>query len=74
MFALLVIGNFIIFSRIESLSHAFSLALTSYLYAMIFIAVAAFPVALLVRVVKKIEGLDEYDHETDFNPFKVIIT
>ena len=29
------------------------------------------PASILARVIKRIEGVDEYDYSTNFNPFKI---
>ena len=43
----------------------------SYTIKVIYTIALAFPVNLLVQAIKKADGIDIYDHHTNFNPFKL---
>ncbi len=49
------------------------LMLVSYLVKLVFLPLAAIPSSILVQIVKKIEDIDVYDKNIDFNPFKLSI-
>jgi queuosine precursor transporter len=55
----------------SSLSELWLLMLFSYLYKIIFALIAAYPATLAVRAIKKIEKIDVYDYDINYNPFAV---
>lgn len=49
------------------------LIIISYIIKLIFTPLAALPSALIAQYLKKLEGIDIYDHDTNFNLFKLEI-
>ncbi|OGT30989.1 MAG: hypothetical protein A3E87_06135 [Gammaproteobacteria bacterium RIFCSPHIGHO2_12_FULL_35_23] len=61
----------IFLGKTSSLHDLAVLMLCSYSYKIIFAFAAAYPATLVVRALKKIEHIDTYDYNIDFNPFAI---
>ena len=68
---LVLIAMPIMFLGKISTSQLLILMICSYCYKIIFAITAAYPASMMVRAVKKIEKLDVYDYNVNFNPFSV---
>lgn len=55
------------------LMQSLEIALSAYLFKISYGVIAVFPSAVLVNLLKRIENVDVYDYETDFNPLKLEI-
>jgi len=53
------------------LSGILTVIITSYSLKVIYAVLLAFPANLLTIAIKKADGIDVYDHCTNFNPFKL---
>lgn len=72
-FVLTLIVFSITFIGVMTSQQVIWLTISAYIFKVLFALVASFPASLLVRLVKKSEGIDVYDYNTDFNPFKFAI-
>ncbi len=61
---------FITFHGLASGKHMALLIVSGYLYKMAFAVIAVVPASLAVAFLKKKEGVDVFDYDTNFNPFK----
>lgn len=68
--ALNSIGLLIGFSGIESLSRILELGASMYICMLFYTLITATPLALIVMMLKYHEGVDAYDHDISYNPFK----
>lgn len=71
MLVLLVVANIISLYKVDPILSIISISLTAYLYELVFLVLAAIPMACLVTVIKKIEAIDIYDIGLNYNPFKL---
>lgn len=69
--ALTLIVFFLTFAGLTKSSHVAELIVSGYIFKLIFAFIVAFPVTFLVGYLKRAEGIDVYDHTTNFNPFKL---
>jgi len=70
-FAFTIIGSPLSYWGIQSFSKMFWLMLDGYLFKMLYAFIAVFPMVILVRILKVIEGIDVYDYGINYNPFKL---
>jgi hypothetical protein len=68
---MLIITGTIVFLGKLSLHQALVLLLADYVVRVIFVLIVSAPSAYFVSYIKKTEGLDAYDYQTKFNPFKL---
>jgi queuosine precursor transporter len=59
-----------LFIGILPASHMFAMMVHMYIFKMIYGIIIVFPIWILVRFLKKSEGVDAYDYHTNFNIFK----
>ena len=69
--ALNSIGLLIGFAGIQPVSQIIELGITMYLVMLAYSAVTATPLTFLVYYLKKKEGIDIYDYNLNYNPFKL---
>jgi len=55
------------------LSHVMELMAVSYIFKIITSIISVIPASVLASYLKKLEGIDVYDYNTNFNPFKIAI-
>jgi uncharacterized integral membrane protein (TIGR00697 family) len=65
-----VLGCFLLYTTILSFKEIIEMILPIYFIQLLGSVVLAFPAAIFVRWLKKIEGIDVYDHHVNYNPFK----
>ncbi|MCD6048481.1 MAG: hypothetical protein K0S08_2128 [Gammaproteobacteria bacterium] len=56
---------------VSSLNDALSVMVTAFFFKISFSVILALPANMIVMVLKRVEGVDNYDYSTDFNPFKL---
>jgi hypothetical protein len=66
-----VITCFIAFTSISTFLDVVKITSSAYLLELVYAAIFVIPTALLVAFLKKHERIDAYDHDTNFNPFKL---
>jgi len=63
----------IMFIGVVSFKVYLEVMLFSYAFKAVWAVVAVWPAFLLMKVLKRVEGIDIYDYKTNFNPFKFYI-
>lgn len=69
--AMTFISVFLAFSNYNDISENFMMALTSYLWLILYAGILVWPTWLFTSILKRIEKLDVYDINTNFNPFRL---
>jgi len=54
-----------------SLSHALNIMITAYITKVVYTIILAWPANILAQFIKNYEGIDVYDRNINFNPFKL---
>lgn len=66
-----IITGAIIYTGVISLKEYIHLTVSVWLFKLIYGIFTAYPATIIVDFLKKTEGVDSYDSNTDFNPFKL---
>ncbi len=69
-FVATLIAFIIMYSHVLPLSKIVELIFASYTVKLIFAVISVFPASIIVVILKRFEGIDVYDYDTNFNPFK----
>lgn len=69
--AFTLIGSPLCYTGVEPISKMVYLAADGYIFKMIYALLAVGPITLLVKILKKVEGVDVYDYGVSYNPFKL---
>ncbi len=69
-FTLALLGTLIIFTGSMTIKQMLVIVVASFTIKVAFSALAVMPASMLVKWLKKAEGMDIFDHHTNFNPFK----
>lgn len=71
--AFCIIASPIVFIGMLSSNQVFTIVVSTYVIKLIFAVVSIFPANVIQYILKKAEGIDIYDTNTNFNPFKLEI-
>jgi queuosine precursor transporter len=66
-----IIGGALSYSGIEPFHQMFWLMFDGYMFKMIYAFIAVWPIALLAIMLKRIEKVDVFDNNINYNPFKL---
>lgn len=70
-FAFSTIAPIVVWIWIMPMSKIWVIIISTYLIKMTFAVIFTYPNVLIAKWLKKAEGIDIYDHNTDYNPFKL---
>ncbi len=65
-----VLSHTLLFINVLHLKQLITLILTTLIFKLTFVCVCSLPAGLFMRIIKKSEGLDHYDFDVNYNPFK----
>lgn len=65
-----VLGNVILFAGHDSFMHLLQIIFASFAIKAVFSTFSAVPCAIIANIIKRAEGIDVYDHNISYNPFK----
>ncbi len=68
-----IIGGTLAYAGVIPWSKIVFLMMDGYLFKMLYAFVAVWPAAMLVHFLKKAEGVDIYDRDISYNPFKLSV-
>lgn len=64
-----IISHTILFYGVISINHLIILMASSILFKFLYVSICALPANILMRLVKSVDKVDQYDFNTNYNPF-----